>query len=72
MISAILYGRNDSYGYNLHKRAALSINCISQVLTNEDDELLFVDYNSPDDYPTFPEAIADTLTDHAKKRLRIL
>ncbi|MCU0709164.1 MAG: hypothetical protein MUF23_12820 [Pirellula sp.] len=71
MISAILYGRNDSYGYNLHKRAALSINCISQVLTNDDDELLFVDYNSPDDFPTFPEAIQDTLTDVAKKRLRI-
>jgi hypothetical protein len=72
MISVILYGRNDSYGYNLHKRAALSINCISQVLTDEEDELLFVDYNSPDDYPTFPEAIQDTLTDVAKKRLRIL
>ncbi len=72
MISVILYGRNDSYGYNLHKRAALSINCISGVLTEETDELLFVDYNSPDDYPTFPEAIQDTLTDHAKKRLRIL
>ncbi|MBU6236932.1 MAG: FkbM family methyltransferase [Planctomycetes bacterium] len=72
MISVILYGRNDNYGYNLHKRAALSINCISQVLTHDDDELLFVDYNSPDDFPTFPEAIQDTLTDHAKKRLRIL
>lgn len=72
MISVVLYGRNDAYGYNLHKRAALSINCISQVLTNDEDELLFVDYNTPDDYPTFPEAIQDTLTDLAKKRLRIL
>lgn len=72
MISAVLYGRNDSYGYNLHKRAALSINCISEVLTESDDELLFVDYNTPDDYPTFPEAIQDTLTDVAKKKLRIL
>jgi len=26
MISLILYGRNDHYGYNLHKRAALSLN----------------------------------------------
>lgn len=72
MLSVVLYGRNDSYGYNLHKRAALSINCISQVLTDPDDELLFVDYNSPDDYPTFPEAIQDTLTDQARNRLRIL
>jgi len=26
-----------------------------------DDEILFVDYNTPDDFPTFPEAIRDTL-----------
>lgn len=71
MLSVILYGRNDGYGYNLHKRAALSINCISEVLTDPGDELLFVDYNSPDDYPTFPEAIQDTLTERAKQRLRV-
>src|SRR5437660_2619875 len=72
MISVILYGRNDSYGYNLHKRAALSINCIAQVLTAPTDEIIFVDYNTPDDYPTFPEAIQDTLTPVAKAKLRIL
>lgn len=71
MISVVLYGRNDSYGYNLHKRAALSLNCIAEVLTDPDDEILFVDYNTPDDYPTFPEAIADTLTEKAKSLLRI-
>ena len=70
MISVILYGRNDNYGYNLHKRAALSLNCIAEVLS-DDDEILFVDYNTPDDYPTFPEAIADTLTDKAQRLLRI-
>ncbi len=72
MISVVLYGRNDSYGYNLHKRAALSLNCIAEVLTDPDDEILFVDYNTPDDYPTFPEAIEDTLTASARRRLRIL
>ena len=71
MISIVLYGRNDSYGYNLHKRAALGINCMAEVLTQQDDEILFVDYNTPDDHPTFPEAIADTLTDNAIKRLRV-
>src|SRR5579863_8834600 len=71
MISIILYGRNDSYGYNLHKRAALSLNCMAEVLTSPSDEILFVDYNTPDDYPTFPEAIQDTLTDRAKEILRI-
>lgn len=72
MISVVLYGRNDSYGYNLHKRAALSLNCIAEVLDDPDDEILFVDYNTPDDFPTFPEAIQDTLTEKAKSRLRIL
>jgi hypothetical protein len=72
MISIVLYGRNDSYGYNLHKRAALALNCMAEVLTDPADEILFVDYNTPDDFPTFPEAIADTLTRHASERLRIL
>src|SRR5579863_2490172 len=72
MISLVLYGRNDSYGYNLHKRAAISLNCIAEVLTDPTDEIIFVDYNTPDDFPTFPEAIADTLTESARKMLRIL
>ena len=72
MISVILYGRNDSYGYNLHKRAAISLNCIAEILTQEEDEIIFVDYNTPDDFPTFPEAIFDTLTKKAKNKLRIL
>ena len=67
MISVILYGRNDSYGYNLHKRATLSLNCIAETLTHEDDEIIFVDYNTVDDFPTFPEAIQDILTDNCKK-----
>jgi hypothetical protein len=72
MLSVVLYGRNDSYGYNLHKRAALSLNCIAELLTNEQDEILFVDCNTPDDFPTFPEAIKDTLTPRARGLLRIL
>jgi hypothetical protein len=72
MLSVVLYGRNDSHGYNLHKRAAISLNAIAELLTDPDDEILFVDYNTPDDLPTFPEAIADTLTDKAVARLRVL
>src|ERR1051325_320184 len=72
MISVILYGRNDSYGYNLHKRGAISFNCIAEVLTHPDDEIIFVDTNTPDDLPTFPEAVRDTLTPRAKKLLRVL
>ena len=72
MISLILYGRNDNYGYNLQKRAGISLNCMAEVLTAPGDEIIFVDYNTPDDFPTFPEAIADTLTQRAKALLRIL
>jgi hypothetical protein len=71
MFSVIVYGRNDTHGYNLHKRAAISFNAIAEVMSDKDDEILFVDYNTPDDHPTFPEAIHDTLTDKAKKVLRI-
>ena len=72
MLSVILYGRNDSHGYNLHKRAAISFNALAQVMSDPDDEILFVDYNTPDDHPTFPEAIHDTLTDRAKQVMRVL
>lgn len=71
MISVVLYGRND-YGSDLHKRAALSLNCTAEVLTDPSDEILFVDYNTPDVFPTLPEAIQDTLTERARDLLRVL
>src|SRR5882724_9076246 len=71
MFSVIIYGRNDSHGYNLHKRAAISFNAIAEVMSDPDDEILFVDYNTPDDHPTFPEAIHDTLTEKCKKHMRV-
>lgn len=71
MFSIIIYGRNDSHGYNLHKRAATSLNAFAEVMTCPNDEILFVDYNTPDDHPTFPEAIHDTLTEKTKAHLRI-
>lgn len=72
MISVILYGRNDSHGYNMHKRFAISLNCLAEVLTHPSDEIIFVDCNTPDGMPTFPEAIQDILTTRAKQLLRIL
>ena len=71
MISVIVYGRNDAHGYNLHRRAALSLNCIAEVLTDPGDEIVFVDYNTPDELPTFVEALADTLTDRCLDVLRV-
>lgn len=72
MISILLYGRNDSYGYNLHKRVAISINCMAEVLDGPDDEIIFVDYNTPDDFPTMLEAIQDTLTQRAKSLVKVV
>lgn len=72
MLSVVVYGRNDNHGYNLHKRAALSINAIAETLSHSGDEIIFVDYNTPDEIPTFPQAIADTLTDKAREKLRII
>jgi hypothetical protein len=71
MLSVIVYGRNDAHGYNLPKRAAISLNCLAQVL-GDDDEILFADYNTPNDLPTFPEAVRDTLTPRARGLLRVL
>ena len=72
MISVIVYGRNDSHGYNLHRRVALSLNCVAEVLTDPADEIIFVDYNTPDELPTVVEALADTLTDRCLSLLRVL
>src|SRR5271165_2877410 len=72
MISVIVYGRNDNHGYNLHRRVAISLNCIAELLTDDGDEILFVDYNTPDDLPTFAEAISDTFTPKALRKIRVL
>lgn len=72
MITVVVYGRNDHHGYNFHKRAAISLNCLAELLTDPDDEILFADYNTPNDYPTLVEAIRDTLTDRCRRLLRVL
>lgn len=72
MISIVIYGRNDNYGYNQSKRWVLGLNCMAAVLTAPADEIVYVDYNTPEDFPTFPESVADLLTEPAKQRLRIL
>ena len=72
MISVIFYGRNDNHGYNLHKRASLSLNNIAELLSHEDDEILFVDWNTPPGLPTFIESIHDLLTDKAKELTKII
>jgi glycosyltransferase involved in cell wall biosynthesis/tetratricopeptide (TPR) repeat protein len=71
-VTVIVYGRNDAHGQNLHKRAVVSLNALAEQLEPARDEILFVDCNSPEDVPTFPEAIADLLTERAKGLLRIL
>jgi len=72
LLSIIVYGRNDGHGTNLSKRAALSLNALASVLSRQDDEIIFVDYNTADDLPTYPETVADTLTDWAKKLIKVI
>jgi len=72
MISVILYGRNDNHGYNLHRRVALSLNCIAEVLDDPEDEIVFIDWNSPGRLPTLIEDISDTLTDKCKSLLKLI
>lgn len=71
MISVITYGRNDNYGFNLYKRTAFGFNCLAEVLTDE-DEVLFVDYNTPRHLPTLPEFIWDTLTEKALNLIKVI
>src|SRR5215471_3645589 len=71
MISVVTYGRNDNYGYNLHKRTAFGFNCLAESLTDE-DEILFADYNTPDHLPTLPEFIWDTFTPKALKLIKVV
>jgi hypothetical protein len=62
MLSVIVYGRNDSHGYNMHKRVSVSLNSIAQSLNLENDEIIFIDWNTPDALPSLIEDISDTLT----------
>jgi len=71
MISVILNGRNDNYGYNLHKRVSININCLAEMLTDKDDEIIFVDCNTSNSLNTLPEAIHDILTPKAKSLIRV-
>ena len=70
-VSVIVVGRNDDHGYNLQKRVSTSLNSIASLLGNN-DEIVFVDWNSPSEYPLMPVAIWDSLTDHCRSVLRII
>lgn len=70
-ISVIVYGRNDSHGYNYDKRIALSLNSIAYSLS-ELDEIIFVDWNTPIGLPPKLVSIADTLSERAKARTNVI
>jgi hypothetical protein len=72
VLSIIVYGRNDDRGYGMHKRVALSLNAMAHVIDFGSCEILFVDYNTADHLPTLPELLSDTLTEVAKRRIRVL
>lgn len=72
MLSIVVYGRNDSHGFNLHKRVSLSLNSFAENLNLEHDEIIFVDWNSETNIGTLPEMIEDTLTEKCKRLLKIV
>lgn len=72
VISVIVYGRNDNYSYALDRRTALGLNQLALQLEPGRDEIIFVDYNSDNDLPTHPEALADTLTQQAVDLIRVI
>ena len=47
MITFLVAGRNDGYGINLHKRTAISLNHIASLCREPDDEIIYVDCNTP-------------------------
>lgn len=71
MITFLVVGRNDGYGINLHKRTAISLNYFGSLCKKQDDEIIYVDCNTPEHDLTLAEAISDTLTPEAKEHLRI-
>jgi len=70
MITFLVVGRNDGYGINLHKRTALSLNFMTSLCEDPDDEIIYVDCNTSSDDLTLTEAIADTLTPQARQRIK--
>jgi hypothetical protein len=70
MLSVVVVGRNDGHGYNLHKRVATSLNSIAEPMEAM-DEIIFIDWNTPDKLPTLIDAIYDTLTIKAKEHIRV-
>jgi hypothetical protein len=71
MITFLVAGRNDGYGINLHKRTAISLNFLASLCQDDNDEIVYVDCNTHAQDCTLAEAIADTLTPEARRRLRI-
>jgi hypothetical protein len=66
-----MFSRNDDYGVNLRQRVSMTLNLWAQHLSLQ-DEIIFVDDNTPADKPTLPEEIAYSLSGRVKKLLRIL
>lgn len=71
MISVILIGRNDDYEGDFRHRVVLSINVLAEQLKNT-DEIIFVDWNSPQGAGTLPQAIAGSLTQQATALTRTI
>jgi hypothetical protein len=71
MLSVVMAGRNDSYGFKPLERATHAINQWAMEL-RDTDEIIFVDENTPNDRFTLPEMIKAHLSTQARSILRVL
>lgn len=71
MLSVVMAGRNDSYGFKPLERAVHALNQWAMELRHG-DELIFVDDNTPDTEPTLPELIKAKLSPVILNLLRVI
>lgn len=68
MISVVVYGRNDSHGFNLHKRVCLCLNSIAAALPEYSGvEIIFVDCFSNPTLPPLLYSLYDLLSPRARQ-----
>jgi len=70
MITFLVVGRNDGFGLNLSKRTAISLNFFASLCEDDDDEIVYVDCNTPEGEITLTESVFDTLTAEARRRIK--
>ena len=75
MFAIAVCGHSDNYRFNLIKRGALDRNCTAEVLSDTDNEVLFIDYTTLGDVLIFPQPLSTGSVDlngHPSRRRVVL